>query len=338
MKRFAPVLCMLLCALLLVGCAVSGTTPDTTAAQTTEPAPTTQPVDINIAALKGPTGIGLVQIMAAQQEGTAANNYTFTLSAAPDEITGKLINGELDIAAVPTNLAAVLYNKTQGKIRMAAVNTLGVLYILERGDSIQSLADLKGKTIGATGQGATPEYALNYLLEQAGIADDVNVVYYTEHAELASLLTSGQIDIAMLPEPFVTSALTADSSLRIALDLNEAFEAANSGTSSLVMGCIVVRSEFADAHPEAVQAFLNEAALSANWVNANPAEAAQLCEQFDVMKAAVAEKAIPTCNIVCLTGDEMKSTTQPFLQVLFDADPKSIGGAMPNEDFYLTTP
>ncbi len=247
---------------------------------------------VNVVALKGPTAIGMVGLMDAQDQGAASNDYTFTLAAAPDDIVGLVTTGAVDIAAVPANLAAVLYKKTEGAVNMLAVNTLGVLYIVERGDTIQSIADLAGKTIYATGQGSTPEYALNYILEKNGL-DDVKVEYKTEHAELATLLASGEIELALLPQPFVTTVLQKDDSLRIALDLTAEWDAASEGESDLVMGGLIVRKEFADAHPEAVAAFLREYADSVLFVNDDVAAAAALCEQYDIIPAAVAEQAIP---------------------------------------------
>lgn len=291
-------------------------------------------VTVNIAALKGPTALGMLQIMENNETGTAANNYQFTLAGAADEIVAKIASGELDIAAVPTNVGATLYKKTEGDVQLAALNTLGVLYILENGESVQSVADLAGKSIVATGQGSTPEYALNLILEKNGLTDSVTVEYKSEHSEVPPMLLSGEASIAMLPQPFVTSVLTQNETIRVALDVTEEWNKAVNGESDLTMGCVVVRREFAENNPKALNAFLDEYQASVEAVNADPAAAAQISEKFDIIKAAVAEKAIPECNIVFIEGDEMQRIASGCLQVLFDANPKSVGGSLPDEAFY----
>ena len=299
---------------------------------------TGEKLTIQVAALKGPTALGMMDLMEKGEAGETANNYEFTLAGAPDELTGKIIQGELDIAAVPTNLAAVLYNKTQGQVQLAALNTLGVLYVVENGDTIHSVADLKGKTIYATGKGSTPEYALNYFLAQNGLPPgvDVTVEYKSEHAELATLLAAGEADIALLPQPFVTSVLTQNDQIRVALDLTEEWNKV-SGGSVLTMGGVIVQKAFAQEHPEALQAFLEEYKASVDFVNdsANLEQAGALAEKYGIIaKAAMAQKAIPECNIVFIAGEEMKSQVAGFFQVLFEADPQSVGGQVPDEGIY----
>lgn len=288
---------------------------------------------INVYALKGPTGIGLVKVM-NDNDGT----YNFTLAGAPDEVTAAVINGDADIAAVPTNLAATLYNKTQGKVQLVALNTLGVLHILTKDESIQSLSDLEGKTIYATGQGSTPEYVLNYILEANGLADKVTVEYMAEHAELATQAASGMVDIAMLPEPNVTSVLSQNADYRIALDVTELFNqaAADKGENAVLsMGCVIVNKDWAAANADKLAAFMDAYAASVEFVNTNVDEASQMVEaQGIIPKAAVAKKAIPNCHIVFVAGEEMKTQIAPFFQVLHNANPKSVGGALPAEDFY----
>ncbi|MGI6268963.1 MAG: ABC transporter substrate-binding protein [Candidatus Howiella sp.] len=293
-------------------------------------------VDMNVYTLKGPTGMGMTKLMADSDAGTASNNYHFTLSSAPDEIVSAISSGSADIAACPINLASTLYKKTGGAVEILAVNTLGVLYVLENGESIQSIADLKGKTIYATGQGSTPEYILNYVLEKNGIdpAADVTIEYKTEHSELATLAASGDAAIAVLPEPNVTAALAqSQAGLRIALDLTEEWEKVSD--SKLAQGCIIVRKEFLEANADAVDKFLAEYGRSVTYVNENLDDASALIEQYGIMaKAALAKKAIPNCNIVFLTGNEMEQVARANLQVLFDANPSSVGGALPDDSFY----
>lgn len=348
MKKSTKLLSLLLALSMLFALAACGTTgtddPSSTGAASgaQSTAPSAQDVTLNVATLKGPTGIGMVKLMKDAKDGSTANKYNFTLAGAPDEITAKFIKGEFDIAAVPVNLAATLYNKMKGNVQVMAVNTLGVLYILENGNSIHSISDLKGKTIYATGKGATPEYILNYLLEQNGIdpEKDVTIEYKSEHAELATLMASGKAEICMLPEPNVTSVLRENKDVHRALNLTTEWDKATEKAgkkSTLAQGCIIVNKEFAQKNKGAVDKFLTEYKASVDYVTASAVDASQLVEEFGIMpKALIAELAIPNCNIIFLEGDTMKSTMQANLNVLFQANAKSIGGAMPGDDFYYS--
>ena len=310
------------------------------AAESSETAESEAPAEtaketVRIAALKGPTSLGMLQMMDAAEKGEAPDDYQFTLAGAADEILGDIIQGNFDIAAVPINVAAVLYNKTEGKVQLAADNALGVLYFLEAGDTIHSIADLKGKTVYTTGQGATPEYTLNYLLTQNGLVpgEDVTIEYMSEAAEIGAQIAAGNCEIAMAPQPYATAIQVQNEGWHVALSLNDAWKEVNPD-SGLITGCIVVQKAFAEAHPEVMARFMEAYKSSVDWVNANPADAGQLAEHFDITKAGVATKAIPFCNIVCISGDEMKAMTSGYLQILFDANPASVGGTMPADDFY----
>lgn len=313
-------------------------TPAEETEETAEETASAEKTEINLGIISGPTGLGMLDLLEKNENGEAANSYNVTLASAPDEITGKVISGELDIAAVPTNVASTLYNKTEGGVQIAALNTMGVLYVLETGDTIQSVADLAGKTIYATGQGSTPEYALNLVLEKNGLTpgEDVTIVYKDENAEIAPLLASGEAEVALLPQPFVTSVTMQNENVRVALDLTEEWDKAVEGQSGLTMGCVVVRTEFAQNNKEALDSFLEEYKASVETVTSEEglAHAAELAEHYDILKAAVAQKAIPECNIVFVEGDEMQQIASGFLQVLYDANPQSVGGNLPNDDFY----
>jgi len=294
-------------------------------------------IQIRIAALKGPTGMGLVNLMADQDAGTAANDYSFTLSGSPDDIVAALTSGQADIAALPTNLAAVLYQKTNQNILLLAINTLGVLYILEKGDTIHSLSDLSGRELLATGQGAVPEYVLNDLLENAALKEPVKIEYKAEHAELATLAAAGKVDLLMLPEPFVTTVLSKNPDYRIALDLTAEWQKIHQGTSEseLAMGCLVVTKTFAEAHPDAVKSFLTAYQTSTEQVNSDPSGAGQLIVTYGIMSdASLAESAIPNCHIVMIQGTRMQPILEPFYKILLTANPKSIGGVLPDSNFY----
>ena len=319
----------------LAACGQKADEPDAQDDQQTEQEEFT-PASYSIAALKGPTAMGLVKLMKDSESGeTTGNEYTFTLAGSADEVTPALIKGELDMACVPANLAAVLYGKTEGAVEVLAVNTLGVLYIVENGESVQSIADLKGQTIVAAGKGSTPEYALRYLLSENGIDpdNDVTIDWKSEHSECVAALASGQATIALLPQPFVTVAQSKIEGLRMALDLTKEWDALDNG-SSLITGVIVARREVVEENPAAVNEFLKEYAASVDYVNANTADAAALIGEYGIVDAAVAEKALPYCNIVCLTGEEMQAKLSGYLQVLADANADSVGGAMPEADFY----
>lgn len=293
---------------------------------------------VKVATLKGPTGLGMLKLMSDNDAKTAANQYVFTISGAPDEIVSKISSGEVDVAAVPTNLAATLYNKTSGKVQMAAVNTLGVLFLLTNGENIKSVADLKGKTIYSSGQGATPEYALNYILKQNGltVGTDVTVKYLTEHAELATQMIAGKVKIAVLPEPYVTQVTTKSKTTKIALDLTKEWDKAAGSKSVLAMGCLIVRKDFAEKNKAAFDRFLTEYKASTEYTNSQVKNAAALSEKYGIMPAAVAQKAIPNCNIVYMDGADMKAKIPDFLNILFKANPKSVGGKLPGDDFYYT--
>lgn len=287
----------------------------------------------NVFALQGSTGIGLCLVM-EENDGS----WNFELAGAPDVVVAAVVSGNADIACVPTNMAATLYNKTKGGIRLLALNTLGVLYILDNSGSVQDVQDLAGKTIFATGQGSTPEYVLNYILEANGLTDSVNVEYYAEHAELAALAASGKADLVLLPEPFVTSLMNQKASFHVALDVTECFQNAarlNGEEAMLSMGCVIARSSFVENKPETVERFLKEYERSVDFVNEDPHVASLLVEKHGVMpKAAVAEKAIPNCHIVFIAGEEMKTKMTSFFDLLFRANPASVGGAVPKEDLY----
>ena len=297
---------------------------------------------VRVMALKGPTAMGMVQLMDSSEAGAVSGNaYTFTIAASADEVTPKLVQGEADIAAVPANLASVLYNNTEGQVQVLAINTLGVLYIVENGESIQSVSDLAGKTIYASGKGSTPEYALNYILSGNGIDPeaDVTIEWKSEHSECVAALAADEDGIAMLPQPFVTTAQTQNENLRVALDLTEEWDALQADAespSALLTGVVVVRTAFAAEHPEAVNAFLDSYQESVEYVNANIPEAASLIEKYDIVPAAVAEKALPYCNITFIEGSEMQEKLSGYLNVLFGQNPVSVGGALPAEDFYYS--
>lgn len=313
----------------------SGTPAGTASDASTDESASAEKTTIRIGGLKGPTSIGMVKLMEDDETNSTANDYDFTVAGSADELTPLLIRGELDMAAIPANLASVLYNRTEGAIQILAVNTLGVLYIVETGNSVQSLVDLKGKTIYATGKGSTPEYTLLYLLEKAGLdpEKDVTVEFKSEPTEVVALLKAQPEAVAMLPQPYVTAAQAQVEGLRIAVDLNEAWEAAETG-SKLLTGTIVVRREFAEANPEAIEAFVTEYRASTEFANENVSEAAQLVEKYGIATAAIAEKAIPYCNITCMEGAEMKAAMQVYLGVLYEKNPDSVGGALPDDAFY----
>jgi NitT/TauT family transport system substrate-binding protein len=289
---------------------------------------------VRVGALKGPTAMGMVQMMEDK-----ADAYAFTLAAAPDEIVPLLVKGELDIAAVPANLGSVLYNNTQGAVKALAINTLGVLYIVERGDTVHSVADLKGRTLVTAGKGSTPEYALNYILRGNGLDPeaDLTVEFKSEHAECLAAMLQDESIVAMLPQPFATVAQAKAQDMRIALDLTkewDALQADAEAPSAMITGIAVVRSAFAEENPEAVARFLADYAQSVKFVQEDVEGAAQLIGKFDIFEAGPAQKALPFCNIVFIDGEAMKARLGGYLEALMAQDAAAVGGALPGDDFY----
>ena len=316
-----------------------GTTDDN-AGKEDDPAAAATGYEVNIGVLSGPTGIGAVGLMDANDNGKTKNKYNFTVAAANDEIVAGISNGTLDIAAVATNVGSNLYNKTSGAVQIIALNTYGVLYILENGNEINSITDLKGKTIYCAGQGANPEYVIKYLLEKNGLtySDDGSaadvVLEFMDPQAITAGMASGEYKLCMLPVPAVTSVKIQNADVRTALDLTAEWEKTGA-EGALTMGCVIVRKDFAAGHPGVVESFLEEYKASIDSVLADIATAGDLCEKYAIVaKAAVAKKAIPECNLCCITGADVRKTIEPYYTVLFNANPKSIGGAMPGDDFY----
>lgn len=290
---------------------------------------TVDPDAVRVGALKEPTAMGMAQLL-------DADGYDFTIAASPDEIVPMVVQGNLDIAAVPANLAATLYQKTEKDVSVLAVNTLGVLYIVENGDSVKSVEDLKGKTIYASGKGATPEYALDSVLEASGIdpEKDVTIEYKSEHAEVVSALAQDQTAVGLLPQPFVTTALMKNDKLKVALDLNELWEASMNDDSRLVTGVVIAKNEFIKDHADQVDAFMDAYKESVDFVNSDTEAAAQIIGDHDIIPKEVAQKAIPDCSIVFIEGDDMKTMLSGYLTTLNDQNPQIIGGQLPDDGFY----
>ena len=293
--------------------------------------------EINLYVLSGPTGIGAMNLWAAADAGETENTYHITMPGANDEVVAALSNGEADIAAVATNLAATLYNKTSGGVTVLAVNTLGVLSMLSNGQEAATVSDLKGKTIYAPGQGANPEYILRYVLSGNGLDPDKDVTlrFVGEGSELLTVWQSDPEAIIMAPQPVATSILMQNENAKTLFDMTEEWDKIAGGDSTLMMGCVIVRNEFLQANPGAVELFLQEYAASIEKAQSDVEGTAALCEQYGLIpKAALAQKAIPSCGLTFVTGAEMKTGLSGYLQVMFDANPKSVGGALPGDNFY----
>lgn len=292
--------------------------------------------EVNILSLKGPTSMGLAKLYNDSDLGLTENKYNYTLTGAPDQAIAALVKGSVDLAAVPANLAAVLNVKTKGKLQVVAINTLGVIYILENGSEVNSIQDLKGKTIFASGKGATPEYALNFILESNNLVPgkDLTIEWKSEHSECLTELSTTPNSIAMLPQPFVTTALMKIPEARIVVDLTEAWEEVEED-STMITGVIVGQREFLQENPEAVASFLDAYHSSVDFCNENLAEAAVLIGNLGIVPEAIAEKAIPDCNIVCIEGEEMKTSLKSYLDILFQQNPQAVGGSVPDDSFYF---
>lgn len=291
------------------------------------------PVDVTVLAMKGPTAMGLVDFMTQNEAGKiTTNNYDFTILTAIDEVTAKIGKGEADIATVPANVASVLFNKTEGKVKVLGINTLGVLYIVENGDTITSINDLAGKTIYASGKGATPEYALNKILAANGLKD-VTIEWKSEQAEVVAAIAKTEGAIAMLPEPFATTALSKNEALNVVLDLTKVWKESEID-GSLVTGVVIANSEFIASNPAAIEDFMTRYQASVDFVNSSVEEAAKQVGSYEIVPEPVAKVALPKCNITLIDETEMKDTLSSYLTVLFEQNPKSIGGKMPTDEFY----
>lgn len=334
MKHIKSIISLLLALAMALSLTACGTQANT---EPEQPDDTPAPAEVNLYVLSGPTGIGTMNLWAAADAGETQNTYHITMPGANDEVVAAISNGDADIAAVATNLAATLYNKTSGGVTVLAVNTLGVLSLLGNGQEIASIADLAGKTIYAPGQGANPEYILRYVLSGNGLDPDkdVTIRFVGEGSELLTVWQTDPEAVIMAPQPVATSILMQNENARTLFNMTDEWDKVSGGDSTLMMGCVIVRNAFLQENPGAVELFLQEYAASIEKAQSDVEGTAALCEQYGLIpKAVLAQKAIPSCGLTFVTGADMKSALSGYLQVMFDADPKSVGGAMPGDDFY----
>lgn len=334
MKSIKSLVSLLLALTLALSLNACGTQANT---EPEQPDDTPAPAEVNLYVLSGSTGIGAMNLWAAADAGETQNTYHITMPGANDEVVAAISNGDADIAAVATNLAATLYNKTSGGVTVLAVNTLGVLSLLGNGQEVATVADLAGKTIYAPGQGANPEYILRYVLTGNGLDPDkdVTIQFVGEGSELLTVWQTDPEAIIMAPQPVATSILMQNENAVTLFNMTDEWDKVSGGDSTLMMGCVIVRNEFLQENPGAVALFLQEYAASIEKAQSDVEGTAALCEQYGLIpKAALAKAAIPSCGLTFVTGAEMKSALSGYLQVMFDADLKSVGGAMPGDDFY----
>ncbi len=331
MKKLLVIILTLTIILSLAAC---GNNDTTSSQKDSANKPSYVAVDMSVAYMTGPTGIGMAKLNADSDAKLTANNYTFTVASAATDITGKFLKGEINIASVPTNVAATLYNKSEGKVRMLAVNTYGVLSILEKGNTIKSITDLKGKTIYSTGKGQNPEFILKYILSKNGINPETDVtINFVSSEDLVAKLISGEAEIAMAPEPAATTVMVKNKELNRVLSIND--EWSKVCDTQLMMGCVIALESYVNANPLAVEKFLQEYEASIKYATTNIDEVATYCETYKIAaSAAIAKKSIPTCNLCYVTGKDMKNNVNGYLNVLFNADATSIGGKLPADDLY----
>lgn len=290
---------------------------------------------IIIGTLNGSTGMGMVKLMEDSNLGKSELDYKFIIPASPDELLRKIMNNEVDIAAVPTNMASILYNKTNGEVQFTVTNTLSVLYILEKGSNVNSISDLKGKTIGLSGKGASPDFVLKYLLKENNLKeDDITIDYNLDHESTVEEMLDGSLDLGLIPQPHVTTAIMKNKDLRIAVDINKEWKKKNKDID-LAMGVLVNQKGFGDRNPEVMKIFLEEYKKSIEFTNNRLKESSKLIEKYSILpNKIIAEKAIPSSNIVFINAEKSKKSIDKLLKIYYDFDPKSIGGKLPNDDFY----
>ena len=291
--------------------------------------------NVVVAGLRGPTSMGMIRLFEDQSLNSDSYSVEYIAESAPDALTAKILNNEIQIAAVPTNLASILYNRTEGEIQFLALNTLGVIHVVGTLD-IQELSDLKGETLHISGKGATPDYAVNYLLQSLGLSDDVELVFYADHATLAQAVIAGDAKAAVLPQPFVTQVIMQSDQIRLLVDLNDEWEKVTQGSSVLSMGCLIVNKEFAKNNKDFILEFLQQYENSVNWVNENSSDAGILIAKHGILQNSdLAAAAIPASAIVYRSAQDSKDEIENFLQILMDYNPSSIGGKLPDENFYF---
>lgn len=342
-KKSITLIMALLMLASLAACGSSSTSTDVTSTPAAaeessldEAAELDSTLPINIMVLNGTTGFGMAGLMYDAQNGEASLNYNFTVETDASNVTAALVNGSVDIAALPTNAAAALYNKTEGEVQVLALNTLGVLYLVSDGSvEVNSFADLKGQTVYVPAQ--NPSFIFQYLCEANNFTVGEDVIIdnsYAQPADLNAAVSSGEVSLAVLPEPMVTVACSANEALSVVLDLTEEWDKV-APAGSLVQGCVVVRREFAAEHPPELKCFLEEYGASVDALQADVQGSAEKIEATGIFsKAAVAAKAIPNCNVCFITGNDMKDALSEFLNIMYSVAPQSIGGAVPADDFY----
>ena len=334
MKKLISILLTLLLVLSFAGCGDKNT--DSTPSEPTESTPEKLDTKVNVYGIAGPTGVGLANLMEKAEKGEGNLKYNIALAANNDEIVAKLQNKELDIAAVATNLASSLYNKTNGDVQVLAINTLGVLNVVTKGYEVDSIDDLKGLTIYSTGQGANPEYIINDILNnyKLEVGKDVKIEFVAQPTDLVAKMVQNEKAVVVAPQPVATNITNKVESAKIVIDLNDEWDKFHD--EQLTMGAIIVRKEFADANPDAIKIFLKEYKESIEKVSSDLEGTAALCEKYSIIApAAVAKKAIPNCNVVYQDGEAMKKNLSAYLNFLFELNPKSVGGKLPTDDFYF---
>lgn len=316
MKHFKKILSFILSVILLTACTTKKAVQQ----------------DVKIMALKGPTAMGLVHMMEEAKQGKiSSNNYHFQIGKAVDEVSPLVAKGEVDIATVPANLSSVLYKNTNKEVKVLGINTLGVLYLVEMGNTINKIDDLKGRTIYASGKGATPEYSLRYLLKKNNI-QDVKIEWKSEHTEVVQALLKDPKGVALLPEPFVTVASMKQKKIHVALDINAEWQKAEG--MPLITGVVIARKDWAEKHPDVVKDFLKYYKESVDFSASHIDETAKLIDQYNIVKEQVAKKALPKCHITLITGNDLKKQLQSYLNILYQQNPKAVGGSLPSDDFY----
>lgn len=314
-KRISAAFLALLMLFSLASCADNG--------GETKPEETTSYVRENktkLAVFNGVTSLGVAKLV--KDRGYA---YESSLYTDLSEVENLIKNGGADMAAVPVESAARLFNETKGAVKIIAVNNLGVLHLVTGDESIKTLADLKDKTVYATGKGTAYEHIMNFIFEKNAISPKVE--YVATEAELVTLAIEGKADICIIPEPYATKVVFENTKMKRVIDLSDEWN--KFSEAPLVQGVIVARTEYIEQNPEYIEQFLFQNEISVNFLNENIDAGADMLYNGQYFSTFdLARECVPACNLYFMKGEEMKAA----VKVVYDVLPAELTGGTVSAD------